>query len=75
MCARSSNNSASVGAMDGHSVRNAVAVRSSNDRRNNSVLRSSSPRRLRKPRASGRGVVAGVVAAEIAAKNPLRIRT
>lgn len=56
------------------SVRNAAAVvPSNNDLRNSSVLRSSNPR-LRRPRGSGRESVAGVVAAEIAGKNPLRIR-
>jgi len=56
------------------SVRNAAAVvRSSNDRRKHNALRSRS-RQRRKPRRSGREGVAGVAAAEIAAKNRLRIR-
>jgi len=72
---RSNSSSASVVAMAGRIVRDAAAaVHNSNGRRNSSVLRSSSPR-LRKPRASGRESVAVAGAAEIAAKNPLRMRT
>ncbi|HEV7488548.1 MAG TPA: hypothetical protein VGQ65_22980 [Thermoanaerobaculia bacterium] len=75
MRVRSNNSRASVDAMGVRSVRNAaVVVRKRNDRRNSSALRSSSPR-LRKPRGSGRESVADVVAAEVAARNPLRIRT
>jgi len=73
---RSNNSSASADVMAGRIVRDAAAeaVHSSNGRRNSSVLRSSSPR-LRKPRASGRDGVAVAAAAEIAARNRLRIRT
>jgi hypothetical protein len=72
---RRNSSRASVDAMGVRSVRNAaVVVRKRNVRRNSSVLRSSSPR-LRKPRVSGRESVAVVAAAEIAARNPLRIRT
>lgn len=62
--------------MAGRVGRDAAAevVHSSNGRRNSSVLRSSSLR-LRKPRGSGREGAAGVAAAEIAARNRLRIQT
>jgi len=68
--------SASADAMAVRNVRNAaeVVVRSSNGRLSSSVLHNSSPR-LRRPRGNGREGVAGVVAAEIAAKSRLRIRT
>jgi len=75
MRVRSNSSSASVDAMGVRIDRDAVAVvRNSNDRRNSSVLPSSSPR-LRKPRGSGREGVGVVAAAEIAAKSRLRIRT
>jgi len=75
MGVRSNSSRASVDAMGVRSVRNAaVVVRKRNVRRNSNVHRSSSPR-LRKPRGSGRESVAVVVAAEVAARNPLRIRT
>jgi hypothetical protein len=70
---RCNSSRASVDGMAVRSVRNAAAVvRKRNVRRNSSVLRSSSPR-LRKPRGSGRESVAVVVAAEVAARNPLRM--
>jgi hypothetical protein len=74
MRVRNSSSRASVDAMGARNGRNAaVLVRNRNVRRNSSAFRSSRPP-VRKPRASGRPDVGGVVAVEIVAKS-LRFRT
>ena len=72
---RSSNSSANAHAMAVRSVRREVADRSRSGLLSSSGRHNSRRRCRRKPRASGPGGVAAVAAAEIAEKNPRRIRT